>query len=229
MQTSRRRLGYLVYLARLCANWIFVWAKMQNYRQTMHNLHKNHIPPGALNTLLPGNVGSPQSNPQQQGGGPQFGPGPTNKPMGNNMMPPPPSPGMKHAQQAKDGNSDPNNRSENSPQTHNMGQPGGQNQGGQSQQQSGGPGTAPPTPVSNPGQGMTPDTSSSNLAGNGSQQQGVGAGDVGTAIFSPDLFRSMMQDDFDSAGFLRTDAGDLNFERDFGQWFNPDEMPLDLK
>jgi len=211
--------------------------QMQNYRQTMHNLHKNHIPPGALGNLLPGNAGSPQSNPQQQGGGPQFGNagGPSNKPMGN-MMLPPPSPGMKQAQQPKDGHPDGSNRPpESSPQTHPMGQPGAQAQGNSQQQQSGqhsGPGTAPPTPVSNPAPGMTPESSSSNLLNNSQQQQqpngAVGSGDP-NAIFSPDFIRSMMIEDFDPTGFMRSEGGDLNFERDFGQWFNPDEMPLDLK
>jgi hypothetical protein len=35
--------------------------------------------------------------------------------------------------------------------------------------------------------------------------------------------------DFDQA-FLRQDPGDLNFERDFGQWFNPGgDVSLDMK
>jgi hypothetical protein len=34
---------------------------------------------------------------------------------------------------------------------------------------------------------------------------------------------------FDQA-FLREDPGDLNFERDFAQWFNPGgDVPLDTK
>jgi collagen type III alpha len=231
-----------------------LFAKLQFYRQTMLNLHKNHIPPGALNTLIPGNTGSPQSNPQQpQGGGPQFGPGglnpgQQNKPMGG-MMPPPPSPGMNKAQQQNTGkegsmNPDSGNRpSESSPQTHSLTQPGGQNQGGrqipqhqsiqqQSAQQSSsgqqsGSGTAPQTPVSNPATGMSNESVNS-LLGN-SQQQGSAF-----ELFNSDLLRVVGEDfdptkEFDPNGFLRADGGDLNFERDFGQWFNPDEMPLDLK
>jgi hypothetical protein len=35
--------------------------------------------------------------------------------------------------------------------------------------------------------------------------------------------------DFDQS-FLRPDPGDLNFERDFGQWFNPGgDVTLDMK
>jgi len=35
--------------------------------------------------------------------------------------------------------------------------------------------------------------------------------------------------DFDQI-FLRQDPGDLNFERDFGQWFNPGgDVTLDMK
>jgi hypothetical protein len=223
---------------------------MQNYRQSMHNLHKTHIPPGALGTLIPGNAASPQSasqqqqQQQQQGGAPQFGSGPMNtgassKTVGSMM--PPPSPGMNKAQQpnvGKDGpvNPDTNNRPESSPQTPAMNQPGGQSQPGvppqqqqqqqppQSQQQqssgqqSAGPGTAPPTPVSNPGAGME-----QGLLGNNSQQPGGAVGAVGPDMFPPDFLREMVGFE---GGFLGGEGGDINFERDFGQWFNPDEMQL---
>jgi hypothetical protein len=71
---------------------------------------------------------------------------------------------------------------------------------------------------------------SSGLFGNSQQQVGgVGGGDaLGTTLFNAGFIRSMAADEFD-AGFLRSDGGDINFERDFAQWFNPDEMPLDLK
>jgi collagen type III alpha len=151
---------------------------------------------------------------------------------------------MNKAQQpnvVKDGsvNSDANNRPESSPQTHPMGQPGGQSQGGlpqqqqqqppqppsqqQSQpnnQQSTGPGTAPQTPVSNPGTGMTTEPPSG-ILGNNSQQTGNAADN----LFGPDFLRDMV---FEPT-FLGTEGADINFERDFGQWFNPDEMQLDLK
>ncbi|KAM6495173.1 hypothetical protein JOM56_009796 [Amanita muscaria] len=48
-------------------------------------------------------------------------------------------------------------------------------------------------------------------------------------LFPPDFvqYLSNSLDDFDS-NIFRND-GDINFERDFGQWFNGDDVPLDLK
>ena len=34
--------------------------------------------------------------------------------------------------------------------------------------------------------------------------------------------------DFDPTTMFRPDGGDLNFERDFGQWFNPDDVGAGL-
>jgi len=56
--------------------------------------------------------------------------------------------------------------------------------------------------------------------------------DMSAALFTPDFIQSVANslDEFDPS-FLRPD-GDINFERDFGQWFNhPDDVggALDLK
>jgi hypothetical protein len=48
-------------------------------------------------------------------------------------------------------------------------------------------------------------------------------------LFSNDFIQSVASslDEFDPAMFR---DGDINFERDFGQWFNPDDVgTLDLK
>ncbi|KAK0215004.1 hypothetical protein IW262DRAFT_256940 [Armillaria fumosa] len=49
--------------------------------------------------------------------------------------------------------------------------------------------------------------------------------DTSAALFTPDFIQSVANslDEFDPS-FLRPD-GDINFERDFGQWFNhPDDV-----
>jgi len=48
--------------------------------------------------------------------------------------------------------------------------------------------------------------------------------DMSGAIFSTDFIQSVASslDEFDTSLF-RPD-GDINFERDFGQWFNPDDV-----
>ena len=63
---------------------------------------------------------------------------------------------------------------------------------------------------------------------------GIPGGGMGAdmSIFDPSNFMGDLGADFDAALF-RPD-GDINFERDFGQWFNPDESAglgsgLDMK
>jgi hypothetical protein len=48
-------------------------------------------------------------------------------------------------------------------------------------------------------------------------------------LFSGEFIRSVANglDEFVDIGLFRSD-GDLNFERDFGQWFNPDDVGMEL-
>jgi collagen type III alpha len=48
-------------------------------------------------------------------------------------------------------------------------------------------------------------------------------------LFTNDFIQSVANglDEFVDVGLFRGD-GDLNFERDFGQWFNPDDVGMDL-
>ena len=208
--------------------------------QKLH--HKGMGPPMSGN-----NGGSPLSNPPQTAGPAPFNAGSMNpataiKPVGG-MMPPPPSPGMNKAQQnGGDKPGEPGSRPESSP---GQGPQSGPQNPGQSQQpqttapQQGQQSQQPsqltqqqqqPSNQPGPGQGQptnpTPATPgappSMGVEGTSGlidlQQSGMGSlGDLPWDI------------DFDQP-FLRQDPGDLNFERDFGQWFNPGgDVSLDMK
>jgi hypothetical protein len=44
-------------------------------------------------------------------------------------------------------------------------------------------------------------------------------------MFDPCAFMNLPDSlEFDPTTMFRSDTGDLNFERDFGQWFNPDDI-----
>ncbi|KAJ6561156.1 hypothetical protein DFH09DRAFT_1160598 [Mycena vulgaris] len=202
---------------------------------TMHNLqHPNRM--AGMNAGSPGS--DPSFNPgvpmppgaggpggQQQPGG-QFAPGsrlsgpPNSKPM---SMLPPPSP-------AKD---------QNGPNKDNKGPSNGHPDGSPRNQPLSGPnppGTAPPTPVPNQGQGqpgqnqnmapspgllMNPGSASMNSV---AMPLPPAAPSASGDLFSNDFIQSVANglDEFD-VGLFRGD-GDINFERDFGQWFNPDDV-----
>ena len=46
-------------------------------------------------------------------------------------------------------------------------------------------------------------------------------------LFDPNFVMGGGVDDFD-ASLFGTSNGDINFERDFGQWFNPDDVGVNL-
>ncbi|KAF8972729.1 hypothetical protein BDZ97DRAFT_854083 [Flammula alnicola] len=202
---------------------------------------------------LPKQGGGPDHsfNPGPLPGGPgsQFNSSPLNrlgqpKPTLSGMMPPP-SPAMNGP--PKDGNKDGNNA--------NKGPAGGNPPNGQQQQQPthnpdgsprnqppGGPsgsGTAPPTPVPsnqpNPQQ-QQPPPPPNHLAGMMSSTPSMlgmpPTGGMGAApdmtMFDPSFISSMadgLGGEFDPTTLFRPD-GDINFERDFGQWFNPDDNAM---
>jgi len=205
--------------------------------QKLH--HKGMGPPMSGN-----NAGSPLSNPPQTAGPASFNAGSMNpataiKPVGG-MMPPPPSPGMNKAQQnGGDKPGEPGNRPESSP---GQGPQSGQQNPGQSQQ----PLTTTPQqgqqpqqpqqlpqqqpPANQPGQG--PPTNPAPATPGAPPPMGADA--TPGLIDLPQSGMGLNElwgdiSDFDHP-FLRQDPGDLNFERDFGQWFNPGgDVSLDMK
>ncbi|KAJ7156845.1 hypothetical protein C8R43DRAFT_997399 [Mycena crocata] len=226
---------------------------MMQYRQ-LHNMQQQQHPnrmsggmnagsPGSDPTFNPGvpmppGPGGPGQQPQQQPGqpgqpgGPQFAPGsrltgPPNTKQPMSMLPPP-SP-------AKD---------QNGPKQDNKGLSNGHPEGSPRNQPLSGPnppGTAPPTPGSSgqgQGQGQPGQNQNQNMAPspgllinpNTSSMNPVAmplppAPPSATEnLFSTDFIQNVANElgDFD-VGLFRGD-GDINFERDFGQWFNPDDV-----
>ncbi|KAJ7460737.1 hypothetical protein FB451DRAFT_1563197 [Mycena latifolia] len=208
------------------------------YRQGMHNLqHPNRMgmnagSPGSDPSFNPGGVPMPpgpggpgQQQQQQPGGQQQFAPGsrlsgpPNAKPM---SMLPPPSPAKDQNAQNKDNKGPSNGHPEGSPRNQPLSGPNP-------------PGTAPPTPggpnqgqgqpgqnqnMASPGMLMNPGTSSMNPAAMPLPPPAPPS----DTLFSAEFIQSVATglDEFD-VGLFRGD-GDINFERDFGQWFNPDDV-----
>ncbi|KAG5643063.1 hypothetical protein DXG03_001620 [Asterophora parasitica] len=203
----------------------------------------------------PGNAASPSLSeptsftiaPPQGGGGPGFGPGANRIGQKATMMPPP-SPAM--GGPPKDPNQNPGPGAPNNNGGKNPNQPGGMpanhgsprnpppGNGGNAGHTPNANGTGPPTPgpqnpnpASQPGglgvgggpQNMAPSPSAIlGGGGNGGGQPMNNASmggqlDMGGNIFGADWINGV-------ANGLE-DFGDINFERDFGQWFNPDDVP----
>lgn len=190
------------------------------------------------------NLGPPPVGHGPSGSGPSFNPGPSR--MGQKMMPPPPSPSLngQKDQSGGPGNAGPNNQNG---KNQNQGQGGGNNP----TNSDGSPRNQPPNAVNNAGQtpnagGTGPPTPAPGSQQNQQHQQNQGPGPgqnmapspssllggppslgsdpLTSNIFSTDFIQSVASslDEFDP-GIFRPD-GDINFERDFGQWFNQDAM-----
>ncbi|KAK7031491.1 hypothetical protein R3P38DRAFT_2701217 [Favolaschia claudopus] len=175
----------------------------------------------------PGQQPQPGQPPQQQFGAPGnrlsvSGP-PNQGPKPPMSMLPPPSP-------AKDQNKDtkpPNGLADVSPRNQPLPNPNA-------------PGTAPPTPNSTPQQPPGPQGGNSMAPSPGLMMNpNVSTGAMNSVgmplppsatptdtIFNSDFMQNM-EDFVSDVGLFRGD-GDLNFERDFGQWFNPDDVGMDL-
>ncbi|RDB18487.1 hypothetical protein Hypma_000245 [Hypsizygus marmoreus] len=184
------------------------------------------------------------------GGGPGFNPGVGPNRMGPKTMMPPPSPAMNGPPKDQNGPGGPGgpnsgknqNLNPNMPTTHGSPRNPPPNVNSNAGQTPNANGTGPPTPVpgSQQGQGgggpgggvggqnMAPSPSSilggpppMNTSSLG--QPGMVGADMGN-IFSTDFIQSVASslDEFSDTMF-RPD-GDINFERDFGQWFNPDDV-----
>lgn len=193
------------------------------------------------------NAGSPLSNPPQTAGPAPFNAGSMNPATGiksvGGMMPPPPSSGINKAQQnGGDKPGEPGTRPESSPRQGP--QPGPQNPGQPQQSPSTAPQQAQQTqqpsqlsqqqpPANQPGPGQGPPTNPAPATPSAPPSMGAEA--------TPNLME-LQQSAMSSLGdltwdigefeqtFLRQDPGDLNFERDFGQWFNPGgDVTLDMK
>ncbi|KAJ7777344.1 hypothetical protein B0H16DRAFT_1406966 [Mycena metata] len=222
---------------------------MMQYRQNLHNMQghpgrmMNAGSPGADPSFNPGvpmppGPGGPGGPGQQQLTGGQFAPGsrltgpPNPKPM---SMLPPPSPAKDQNGPNKDNKGPSNGMPEGSPRNQPLSNPNP-------------PGTAPPTPNSSGGPGgqqqqqqnqqqqqqqqqnqamsqspgmlMNPNAASMNPVA-----MALPPAPAPESLFSTDFIQNVANglDEFD-VGLFRGD-GDLNFERDFGQWFsNPDDM-----
>ncbi|KAL4251579.1 hypothetical protein ABKN59_006712 [Abortiporus biennis] len=236
------------------------------YRQQMHTLHKNGLPQGGMNPMMPGGpvASSPAGADQFNGDGSQSRPG-TGMPgqfgvpggpnsrlgpgvgvggplsQGNKMMPPP-SPSMNSVKNPTkpDGPDGSVNVSTSSP--RNAGQPGSNQPSGMShptnQGTPSGTHTAPPTPIPSNNTIMTAPSPSSNSMNNsgppsgppGSQTGGMNPPPMTTPnpndLFGPGDFTMSGFEDLDPTLF-RPD-GVTDFERDFGEWFNPGDVALDL-
>ncbi|GBE89455.1 predicted protein [Sparassis crispa] len=210
------------------------------YRQSMQNLHKTGMQHSGMGNMVPGgNAASPSAGeggfisdgPQSRPGTAQFSgapgaPGANSrmgpKPLG--MMPPPspsqnPKPGQKDASGANE-TSAPNGRLDSSPQT---GAPGP----GQGSAPGSVPSThtGPPTPNSS-GNMTAPSPSAMNTSTPSMNANHAPAPSTTDSIlgglFPPDFMPHNGLDDFDPSIF-RPD-GELNFDRDFGDWFNSDSI-----
>ncbi|KAJ7708749.1 hypothetical protein B0H17DRAFT_999808 [Mycena rosella] len=207
------------------------------YRQGMHNIQQH---PNRMSGMNAGSPGSdPSFNPgvpmppgpggpgqQQPGGQQQFAPGsrlagPPNTKQPMSMLPPP-SPAKDQNGPNKDNKGPTNGHPEGSPRNQPLSGPN--------------PGTAPPTPGPGQGQGqpgqnqnmaqspgllINPNSSSMNPVAMSLSSAPASASET---LFSNDFIQSVANglDEFD-VGLFRGD-GDINFERDFGQWFNPDDV-----
>lgn len=228
------------------------------YRHTLHSIHKNGMTGLTVNAGSPS--ADPSFNPQGATGGPnpagamgQFNPNLRPNMMPPKSMMPPPSPAM--GGPSKDGNLNLNKDGKNpdgSPRNP-PGQPIHSNINPATpvpQGQAPGQGTQPQMSVMAPSPSALLNPSAQSQPNPGAPQQGMGQqqqqqqqqsqsqGLVPGASSPPDIFtQDFIQnianslDVFgDNSGFLRSD-GDINFEREFGQWFNGEDngAGLDMK
>lgn len=189
------------------------------------------MPPQAMNPTIQGSATPSSSDPNMHPGatgtpgGPQFNRlPPQNKSM--TMMPPPPTANGAN----KDQGANKEIKSED----------GSRNVGGNGQTPNAS-GTPTPGPGAPTNQGPTPTTNgapNSNITASPSSilgtplnpgpmvnQQSV----ISDALFPPDFMQHISNslDDFNTNIFPA--ETDINFERDFGQWFSGDDVPLDMK
>ncbi|KAF8623150.1 hypothetical protein AX17_007539 [Amanita inopinata Kibby_2008] len=213
------------------------WQQQYRQLQSMQAIGKGPLPPqsGMSNPPMPGpgpGPGSTPVDPSMHPGGPQFNRlPPQNKLMG---MMPPPSPAQNGANKDQSANKDIKVEETSRTVAGNAGHTPNAS------------GTAPPTPV--PGVTGAPTAQGPPATANGAPNPNIAPSPssllgaplnpgsmvnqqavLSDTLFPADFMQQLTNtlDDFDSNMF-RNDS-DINFERDFGQWFNGDDVPLDMK
>ncbi|KAG6336000.1 hypothetical protein ID866_3095 [Astraeus odoratus] len=208
------------------------------FRPGMHMMPKNMQ--GAMGAQMGGGgtpaPGDPGFNPgpPQPGAfpGPQNSRIPPNKP--TNMMPPPSPAGGSSKEQPKDGNKPPGapngaSHPDGSPhnQPPNPPQPGGQGPPPPSTSNTQG-NTAPPTPSATSSSITAPSPSAVNgtpTINPATQPTPTSSAEIPANFLTAEFMQSVANlDDFE---FLRQDDAGINFEQDFGQWFNPGPEEMD--
>lgn len=181
-----------------------------------------NLPGGGAGTPTPGD---PPFNPAQ--GQPPFA-GPQNNRLGQNkpmgMMPPPSPAGGPSKDQPKDIKTEgsPRNQQPPNPAAGGQGPPNGGAQGG----------TAPPTPSAT-GSSMTAPSPSAVVNGtptiNPATQPTTSLPEVPPSFLTNEFMQSVAStlDDFDTQALFRPeDPTGINFEQDFREWFNPDDLDI---
>ncbi|KAH7890939.1 hypothetical protein F5I97DRAFT_108788 [Phlebopus sp. FC_14] len=211
-----------------------IMGQMQ-YRANMHAVTKSlaqaHIPGGGGGTPTPGD---PSFNPGQ--GQPPSFPGPQNNRVGQNkpmsMMPPPSPAGGPSKEQPKDVNKPPGGPTnpghpEGSPRNQQAPNP-AQGQANPSSSTQGS--TAPPTPSAT-SSSITAPSPSAVVNGtptiNPATQPATSLPEVPPSFLTTDFMQSVASslDDFEQSLFRPEDAS-INFEQDFREWFNPDDLDM---
>ncbi|KAH0836851.1 hypothetical protein J3R83DRAFT_8639 [Lanmaoa asiatica] len=188
-----------------------------------------NLPGGGVGTPTPG---EPPFNP---GPGQQPFPGPQNNRMGQNksmgMMPPPSPAGGPPKEQPKDVKQPGQNGAEGSPRNQ---QPSNSATGGQGPPNSGGGAqvsTAPPTPSAT-SSSITAPSPSAVVNGtptiNPATQPTTSLPEVPANFLTTEFMQSVAStlDDFDTQALFRPEDTGINFEQDFREWFNPDDLDM---
>ncbi|KAH9941966.1 hypothetical protein B0H21DRAFT_824299 [Amylocystis lapponica] len=202
----------------------------QQYRQTMHDIHKSALP-HAITGLMPGGTGAAPSsdgqfNAESRPGTSQF-PGGPGAPGANRMgqpkpsmaMMPPQSPGLNAPKKDAPGPS-----SEGGAQKGASPQNAAAGIGGQNQQ--GGSGGTPLTPSAS-GTNMaapSPSAMANNSSTPGMGGSGNSVDSMAGGLFTGDFMGMSSMEDFDTSSIFRTDELNVNFD----EWFNTDSGGLDL-
>lgn len=183
-----------------------------------------------------GGAGTPPGEPFNPGPGQPPFPGPQNNRLGQNksmvMMPPPSPAGGPPKEQPKDVNKQPGpNGAEGSPRNQ---QPPNPSTGGQGPSNpSGGAqvNTAPPTPSAT-SSSITAPSPSAVVNGtptiNPATQPTTSLPEVPASFLTNEFMQSVAStlDDFDTQALFRSEDTGINFEQDFREWFNPDDLEM---
>ena len=187
-----------------------------------------NLPGGGAGTPTPG------ESPFNPGPGQNPFPGPQNNRMGQNkpmgMMPPPSPAGGPSKEQPKDVKPPVPNGAEGSPRNQHPPNP-ATGQGPPNSSGGGQVNTAPPTPSAT-SSSMTAPSPSAVVNGtptmNPATQPTTSLPEVPANFLTSEFMQSVAStlDDFDTQAFLRPEDTSINFEQDFREWFNPDDLEM---